>query len=198
MASKEFIYLQGFAQGSGFIHLLSALNAAQLLHKGQTRKAGGEYIDHPIRVTSGLVLLGIRDETTLCVAACHDTIEDCNVDETELQKRFGLTREITTAIRLVSKHKGLDTNTYFERISSCPAATLVKIADRCHNIGTMAGAFTEKGMHYYIEETERYIIPLCKNGRRMFPQYSQQIVYMKYQLETMVDTIRAIVKKPTE
>ena len=67
-----------------------AIEFATVAHEGQTRKGGGPYIDHPIRVAKALlaevpgVSLGSVEAAIL-----HDTVEDTDVTLDEIKERFG-------------------------------------------------------------------------------------------------------------
>ena len=58
------------------IKTLKALNVAEIAHEGQMRKAGGPYLNHPVRVASTLIGLKIYDDITIAAALLHDVIED--------------------------------------------------------------------------------------------------------------------------
>jgi (p)ppGpp synthase/HD superfamily hydrolase len=61
-------------------------------HEAQTRKYTGEpYIYHPIEVASQLVdHYGTVSPEILCAALLHDTVEDCEVTFTEIEREFGV------------------------------------------------------------------------------------------------------------
>ena len=68
----------------------SAYEYAAMLHDGQKRQSGEDYISHPVAVAEIVVSLGL-DTDSICAALLHDTVEDCsektNIDE--IKKRFG-------------------------------------------------------------------------------------------------------------
>lgn len=142
------------------------------MHEGQTRKDKvTPYISHPIRVTSLLRSAGVHDDYLLSAAVLHDVIEDCKVTSGML-KDIGFCEETIDIVYLVSKRKAQNVEDYYELIKDNEKAILLKLADRCHNLSTMAGIFTVAGMEKYIEETEKYILPLGKYARKCYPQYS--------------------------
>lgn len=192
MAHKEIIYIQGFAQGKQYFELLKAINAAQVLHSGQTRKSGEPYIDHPMRVCSSLVALQVYDEKILSTAILHDVLEDCEIDHKGLTLQFGISQEIVSFVNVLTKIKGADTGLYYKRIFECPVATMVKIADRCHNVSTMAGVFSKDKLEKYLVETDEFVMPLVKSARRFYPEYSNQIISMKYHIESVCNAIKAL------
>src|SRR5918997_523812 len=65
-----------------------AYKTAERYHQGTLRKSGDAYITHPLAVTTILAELGMN-ETTLCAALLHDTIEDTAYTLDELRQDFG-------------------------------------------------------------------------------------------------------------
>src|ERR1700730_17263920 len=57
-------------------------------HVGQKRSSGEEYIVHPTAVAEILADLEL-DAVTIAAALLHDVVEDTNVTEEEIVKRFG-------------------------------------------------------------------------------------------------------------
>ena len=70
------------------LHLIErAYRTAERCHRGQLRKSGDAYITHPLAVTTILAELGMN-ETTLCAALLHDTVEDTSYTLRELTPRL--------------------------------------------------------------------------------------------------------------
>lgn len=193
MSHKEMIYLKGIAKGNHLYNTLKAITAATFLHEGQYRNSGEPYIDHPMRVTSALVALNIRDDVILSTSMLHDVLEDCDVTPEELVARYGIHSEIIDNVKVLSKC-GITTDVYYENIKRNPVALLVKIADRCHNVSTMVGSFSTEKMKMYVQETEEYIMPLCKHGKRYYPEYSDQIFSMKYHIESICKAVKGFIE----
>jgi len=189
----EFAWLKGYAKGSKLENLLSCLYLAEKLHDGQKRKNGEPYLIHPVRVTCALASLGITDDSILATAMLHDVIEDCNIVASQLRLVYRISEQIVNNVQILSKNEYTVDEQYFKTMEDSPQCTLVKLADRCNNVSTMVGAFTNEKMISYIEETRRFIIPLAKIGRKKFPQYTDQIYYMKYHLESICDTIEGLI-----
>jgi (p)ppGpp synthase/HD superfamily hydrolase len=70
-------------------------------HAGQTRKGRPEvpYASHLLRV-AGLVMEHGGDARQIAVGLLHDVIEDCGVEDAELERRFG--GEVARAVRALS------------------------------------------------------------------------------------------------
>jgi GTP pyrophosphokinase len=56
-------------------------------HRGQLRKSGEAFINHPLAVATIVADLGL-DPTTLEAALLHDTVEDTDVTLEELEREF--------------------------------------------------------------------------------------------------------------
>ena len=100
-----------------------AIQIAVKAHAGQTRKDGTPYILHPIRVMmrqSGL--------TAMIVAVLHDVVEESDITLDDL-KREGFSRDIITALRLLTRRKGVSYRDYISAIATNPLARAVKLAD---------------------------------------------------------------------
>jgi (p)ppGpp synthase/HD superfamily hydrolase len=194
--NPELVYLTGWAKGSpDREELLRAIYAAKTLHEGQFRKSGEPYIDHPVRVTASLVARGITEIKPLAAAMLHDGPEDCDVDILTLQTKYLISKDTTHVIALLTKMEGVSTDAYYRSISESPEACIVKAEDRCHNVSTMVSVFTPEKLWKYIDETRNYVIPLCKHARRAYPQYSDQIVSIKYHIMSVVDAIEFQLKQ---
>jgi GTP pyrophosphokinase len=59
-------------------------------HKGQLRRSGGPYVEHPVQVALSLAELQF-DVDTLVAALLHDVPEDCGVPISEIEAKFGPT-----------------------------------------------------------------------------------------------------------
>lgn len=186
--NKELVFLKGIAKGNKYNELMKSINAAVILHQGQTRKSKEPYIDHPTRVASALYSLGIHEEDILAVAILHDTIEDCKITSRDLIEKYQINENIVRNVILLTKTT-VDDDKYYLDIQNNPIALLVKLADRAHNISTMHSFSLEK-IEKYIEETERRILPLYKYGVKYYPQYSDQIYYMKYHIESVLNSVK--------
>jgi GTP pyrophosphokinase len=133
-------------------------------HTGQVRKTGEPYITHPEAVT--LILAGYGfDAGTLAAALLHDTVEDTPLDLIQIEREFGA--EIARLIDGVTK---LDRISYATP-QQAQAATirkmvvamaqdvrvlLIKLADRLHNIRTVAALSPEKQVRVARETLDIY------------------------------------------
>jgi len=122
------------------------------MHEGQFRHSGEKYFTHPVAVA---VILAEQqmDDATLVTALLHDTIEDTKASFSEVEKRF--TREIAELVDGVTKLTNLQLNSretkqaenfrkLFMATSRDLRVTLVKLADRLHNMRTIKSMRPDK------------------------------------------------------
>ncbi|MET0688394.1 MAG: HD domain-containing protein, partial [Methyloceanibacter sp.] len=118
---------------------------AMKAHGNQKRASGAPFFSHPLEVAAILAEMRL-DDATIATALLHDTIEDTEVTQGEIDAMFG--REIGTLVDGLTKIKKLDLVTKkaeqaenFRKlllaISSDIRVLLVKLADRLHNMRTL-------------------------------------------------------------
>jgi len=122
------------------------------MHEGQFRHSGEPYFTHPVAVAVSLAEQQM-DDATLVTALLHDTIEDTKADFSEVEYRFG--REIAELVDGVTKLTNLQLSStetkqaenfrkLFMATSRDLRVTLVKLADRLHNMRTIKSMRTDK------------------------------------------------------
>ena len=167
---------------------LSALSIAEKAHAGQFRKDGTTpYIEHPMKVASFLYTLGIRDDDILAVALLHDVLEDTQYDARDLLNA-GMSNDVVSAVCILSKKPGYNNDDYYEKIFSNPVSTIVKIADRAHNLATLYNFDVEKKAKY-LEETKNYIIPLINKAQHTYYQYSDALRVLELWIESIYNNL---------
>ena len=105
-----------------------ALESAISAHKGQKDLGGRDYIEHPKAVAN---LLETDEEKT--VGYLHDVLEDTSITEEDLVT-MGISSEIVSAIKILTKKRGEPYTEYIERVKENELARKVKIADLQHNM----------------------------------------------------------------
>ena len=124
----------------------------EAMHAGQVRQSGDPYFSHPVAVAAILAEQQM-DDATIVTALLHDTIEDTKASYAEVERRFG--REIAELVDGVTKLTNLQlTSTetrqaenfrkLFMATSRDLRVTLVKLADRLHNMRTIRSMKPEK------------------------------------------------------
>jgi GTP pyrophosphokinase len=120
--------------------------AAARAHDGQTRASGEPYVTHAVAVAAILADLHL-DPTTVAAALLHDVLEDTGVEPDELRERFGA--EIATLVDGVTKLGRIEWQSREQRqaenlrkmflaMASDIRIVLIKLADRLHNMRTIA------------------------------------------------------------
>ena len=217
---KEFYFIKGYATIHKMRNTLIALSLAVKYHDGQFRNGGEPYIIHPLMVCKSLMLLKVEDslkewypERTMyqirhecdimyAAAILHDVIEDCKLKNKgkELESKYNLDKEVRKVVLLLSKppknnklpwQPKYDPEIYFGNILNDWKATLIKIADRANNCGTMQ-VFEEKRMKKYIRETNEYIYPLCSDGKLKYPEFSNTITILKNLIVSICESLASI------
>ncbi|MBQ8995733.1 MAG: bifunctional (p)ppGpp synthetase/guanosine-3',5'-bis(diphosphate) 3'-pyrophosphohydrolase [Oscillospiraceae bacterium] len=178
----------------GLIETKKALEYAFDAHRGQYRKNSifssekVPYIVHPMMITCHAHALGIREDSVLATAMLHDVCEDCGVECSMLP----FSPEVQEAVRLLTKKEPFDVVSYFRKISGNGIASIVKILDRCNNVSTMAQCFSIQKLREYIEETEDYVIPLIGETEKKYPQYSDALFGLRYQILAILDSVKIL------
>ena len=131
-----------------------ALEFATLKHKGQKRIGGDDYITHPIAVCEIVKKQGYGEDFQI-TALFHDLLEDTNATEKEILE-YG-NQNVLTAVKLLTKIKGYDMQTYIEGIKGNQIAFVVKSADRLHNLQSALVANVEFKRKYILETVEWYL-----------------------------------------
>lgn len=140
-----------------------AFQAAERAHAGQKRKSGEPYFKHPLAVAEILHEWGL-DETTIAAGLLHDTVEDTPVSLEVIEKEFG--GEIAFLVDGVTKLgriKYRDTPTKLENMRKMILAlsqdlrvVFIKLADRLHNMRTLAALPPVKQKRIALETDEIY------------------------------------------
>ncbi len=139
-----------------------ACKYAERAHEGQTRKTGHSYITHPLAVAGILAELE-ADHETVMAGVLHDVIEDCNVTKETLETRFGI--KVANIVDGVTKLAEFSSTQEFHatNIQSIALATVkdprvivVKLADRLHNMRTLAVIDKDKRLAIATETLEIY------------------------------------------
>ena len=155
---------------------------------------------HPMEVIAYLMTVqpSLRHPgESMAAAALHDIVEDTRISLDEIQERFG--SRVAHATRRLSKVVGGvkvgSLAEYFESMLDCPIAPAVKGSDRINNQGTMVGAFSPAKQMEYVEETERYILPMVKQARRLYSDQEAVFENIKLVMQNQVLLVRAIHQK---
>ncbi len=133
-------------------------------HANQKRMSGEAYITHPLAV-AGAVVEWRMDGDAICAALLHDVLEDTGTTKHELAERFG--REVAELVDGLSKLDKMEFASYqeaqaenFRKMLMAMArdlrVVLIKLADRQHNLQTMAAMRPDKRRRIAHETLEIY------------------------------------------
>ena len=135
-----------YLSGSDIDQVRQAYRFADEAHLGQLRKSGLPYITHPIAVAAQCAEWKL-DAHALQAALMHDAMEDCGITKQELIERFGapvaeLVDGLTKLEKLEFDTREQNQAESFRKMLLAMAkdvrVILIKLADRTHNMRTMA------------------------------------------------------------
>ncbi|RCX11942.1 RelA/SpoT family protein [Extensimonas vulgaris] len=141
-----------------------AYRFADAAHLGQLRNSGEPYITHPIAVAA-LCASWKLDAPALMAALLHDAMEDCGVTKADLIERFGVT--VAELVDGLTKLDKLQFHTREENqaesfrkmllaMARDVRVILIKLADRTHNMRTLADMPRSKWQRIASETLEIY------------------------------------------
>ena len=115
-------------------------------HRGQSRRSGEPYIQHPLAVARIVADLGL-DDVTVAAALLHDAVEDTGITLEEIEQDFG--SDVTTIVDGVTKLDRIKFDTKEAQQAASMRKMLVamakdlrvliiKLSDRLHNMRTIA------------------------------------------------------------
>ena len=137
---------------------------AENAHRGQVRTSGEPYITHPVAVAY-ILLEMCMDTDTICAALLHDVVEDTGVELDTLRKSFG--EDVALLVDGVTKIGQVPLNTKEEQhaenirkilmaMSKDIRVIIIKLADRLHNMRTLACRPPEKQRKTSLETMSFY------------------------------------------
>ncbi|MBM2829378.1 MAG: diphosphokinase [Gammaproteobacteria bacterium] len=135
------------------------------VHEGQHRVSGEPYIYHPLEVAHILADMHM-DHQTLIAALLHDVIEDTATAKQEISRKFG--KSVAELVDGVSKLTQITFDSVAEAqaqnfrkmlmaMSNDIRVILVKLADRLHNMRTVAVFRPDKRRRIARETLEIYV-----------------------------------------
>jgi guanosine-3',5'-bis(diphosphate) 3'-pyrophosphohydrolase len=140
----------------------SAFEVAEQAHRGMFRKSGEPYIIHPVAVT--ILLAEMRlDADALIAGLLHDTVEDTDITFEQLEQEFGApvrrivegeTKISKLAVRVYADEQAENLRQMLLAMIGDVRIILVKLADRLHNMRTLASLAPEKQLRISRETLE--------------------------------------------
>lgn len=194
---KHLAALHDWLDRRGYAVAREAFDLAMEHHTG-TRKDGiTPEIQHQISIGNYLRTLEPHlhnPENTFAAAFLHDVREDYFVPDETVRRLAG--GDVADAVEFLTKIRPdgskKDTQAYFDGIAGNDIASIVKLADRIHNLQSMIGVFRPEKQIEYAREAETYFVPMLKTARRKFPRQEPAYENAKLMLYSQIALIKAI------
>ena len=148
--------------------IVAAAHAAGKAHEGQLRRSGEPYISHPVTVAGIVAELGL-DTPTVAAALLHDAVEDTGLSLESIESQFGaqvaaVVDGVTKLDRLAFDSKEAQQAATIRKMLIAMASDwrvlLIKLADRLHNMRTVA-VMAEAKQRRIAQETLDVYAPLA-------------------------------------
>ena len=161
-ALEEKLRQQGHGIDLGRIH--AAYEVAKTAHSGQKRKDGSPYVTHCVAAADIAADIGL-DEDSIVAALLHDVIEDTELTHDDIARQFGtsvadIVEGVSKLTRVQYTSKEDEQMENLRKMLMAMAkdirVILIKIADRLHNMRTMAYQTPEKQRSKSLETMEIY------------------------------------------
>jgi GTP pyrophosphokinase len=161
-----------------------AFHFAEKAHEGQVRFSGDPYFSHVFETAKILAELGMGPR---CVAAglLHDVLEDAKVAPETIEKEFG--KEVLFLVDGVTKlghlrYHGTDRHIeslrkLFVAMSKDLRVLIIKLADRLHNMQTLAYVRPEKQLRIAKETLEVYAPLAYRLGIRRMSRELEDLAF---------------------
>ncbi len=142
----------------------AAYEMARRAHSAQKRRDGSPYVTHCIAAADISVDIGL-DEDSIVAALLHDVIEDTSLTHADIARQFGsavadIVEGVTKLTRVQYTSKEDEQAENLRKMLLAMAkdirVILIKIADRLHNMRTMAYQTPEKQRSKSLETMEIY------------------------------------------
>ena len=170
----------------GSVSLINtAYEMARSAHANQNRSSGELYINHPIAVARIVADIGL-DEVSIVAALLHDAVEDTEITISDVESNFGI--EVSAIVDGVTKLERLQ----FDSKEAQQAATMrkmlvamardlrvlmIKLADRLHNMRTIAAVPHEKQQRVAQETLDIYAPLAHRLGMQEIKQQLEDLAF---------------------
>lgn len=170
----------------GSVSLINtAYEMARSAHANQNRSSGELYINHPIAVARIVADIGL-DEVSIVAALLHDAVEDTEITLSDVESNFG--SEVSAIVDGVTKLERLQ----FDSKEAQQAATMrkmlvamardlrvlmIKLADRLHNMRTIAAVPHEKQQRVAQETLDIYAPLAHRLGMQEIKQQLEDLAF---------------------
>ena len=165
--------------------MTKAFETARTAHSQQTRKSGEGYINHPLAVAKIVADIGL-DETTVIAALLHDAVEDTEITVADVERDFG--PEVAAIVDGVTKLDRIRFDSKEEQQAATMRKMLVamakdlrvliiKLADRLHNMRTIAAMPVDKQQRIASETLDIYAPLAHRLGMQGLKQQLEDLAF---------------------
>ncbi|MGV6839362.1 MAG: RelA/SpoT family protein [Planktomarina sp.] len=186
--------------------IAKAYDFGEDMHDGQFRHSGEPYFTHPIEVAE--ILIGQHmDDATIITALLHDTIEDTRASYKDVAKMFGsdvaeLVNGVTKLTNLELASSATKQAENFRKLIMATSrdirVTLVKLADRLHNMRTIRAMRAEKQVQKATETMEIYAPLAGRMGMQWMREELEDLSFQVLNPDGRQSIIRRFVKLQSE
>ena len=199
---QEFLdYIKSFNENYDLDLIGRAYDVAAKQHEGQLRKSGEPYLIHPVATAKILAELGM-DDSAIVAGLLHDVVEDTDYTMDDLVAEFGeeigvmvdgVTKLGALVFETKEKRQAENLRKMFLAMSRDIRVLIIKLADRLHNLRTIAYMKEEKIKDKCTETLEIYA-PLASrlgmyNIKSEYEDTSMKYLYPK-EYKQIEDTLK--------
>ena len=184
-AFRVFVDSLGYLEPDDVAFVVEAYRFSEQAHRGQLRLSGEPYVTHPLAVAGALAEWRM-DAQAIAAALLHDVMEDTSVSKAKIARRFG--KQVAELVDGLSKLEKIEFQSYqeaqaenFRKMLMAMARdlriVLIKLADRLHNLQTMAPLRVEKRRRIARETLEIYVPIATRLGLNNISRQLQDISF---------------------
>lgn len=202
-AYRVFVDTLSYLEPDEVALILDAYRFGDEAHHGQTRLSGEPYITHPLAVAGALAEWRM-DAQAIVAALLHDVMEDTAVTKAEISARFG--KQVAELVDGLSKLDRIEFQSYqdaqaenFRKMLMAMARdlriVLIKLADRRHNLQTMAPIRPEKRRRIAHETLEIYAPIATRLGLNNISRQLQDLSFKHihpYRFRVLTRAVKAV------
>ena len=153
------------------LEILQNMKLAPWIYKGTAligvaRRVGGNQFRYNMATMAILIDYHYTDPILLKASVIHDLFEDTSfVTQDEIRELDEDGLNVLALVLEVTRYKETLKSTYLEKILRFGTrnAKILKCADRISNLTDLHyGIFTEDDMNEYLDETEKFLLPMAK------------------------------------
>ena len=170
-------------------------------HEGQRRRSGEPYFTHPVAV-AGILAEQRMDDATIVTALLHDTVEDTRATLPEIARLFGpeiaalvdgVTKLTNLQIARAEHEQAENFRKLFMAMAKDLRVILVKLADRLHNMRTIAAVVPGKQVQKARETMDIYAPLAGRMGMQWMREELEDLAFKVLEPEARNSIMRRFV-----